>query len=85
MQNKQVLAELLRVLEDMAYFDLYPSSRLKSAISMATSDGDRIRLILRDSAVQEYLFPDYKTAVIHDPRAHYVALRKSGTIPGHKI
>ncbi len=81
MQNKQLFAELQRVLEDMDYFALYPSSRLKSAISLATTDGDRIRLILRDPAVQEYLFPDYKTAVIHDPRAHYVALRKNGTIP----
>ncbi len=81
MPNSQLIKELLQILDYMAYYTIYPSSRLKSAISLATTDGDKIRLILRDPAVQEYLFPDYKTAVIHDPRAHYIKLRKNGTIP----
>ena len=83
MQNKQLLAELLQVLEDMSYFTIYPSSHLREAIRDATSDSDRIRNILRDKDVQEYIFPDFKAkgGEILDPKRHYITLRKRGIIP----
>lgn len=82
MQNAQVIKELLQVLEDMNYYDIYPSSSLKLRLSDASTDGDRIRSILRDTAVQEFLFPDWKEKKdkIFDPISYYVQLRKSGII-----
>lgn len=79
-----MLAELLKVLEDMSYFTLYPSSSLRMMIGDATTDSDRIRIILRDRDVQEYLFPDFKEkgGEIISPREHYILLRKRGVIPG---
>ena len=83
MQNAALMKELLAVLKDMDYFEVYQSSRLQSQLSEATTDGDRIRLILRDSDVQEYIFPDWRElrASFKNPIDHYIQLRKNGTIP----
>ncbi|MDN5275444.1 MAG: hypothetical protein JWN33_93 [Candidatus Saccharibacteria bacterium] len=85
MQNSEIIRELRQVLEDMDYFSVYPASgkRIGNALSDATTDGDRIRIILRDDAVQEYLFPDWRTvrSKIFDPIDYYVTLRRNGTIP----
>lgn len=72
----------MQVLDEMDYFHIYPSSDLKTRLRDSSTDGDRIRAILRDGAVQEYLFPDWRheKSHIHDPIAHYVRLRKNGTI-----
>jgi hypothetical protein len=84
MQNSDLLRELLKALDDMSYFALYPSSQLRTVLSDASTDGDRIRAILRDRDVQEYLFPDFKEkqGKILDPRAHYISLRRKGIIVG---
>ena len=83
MQNSQLMKELSQVLEDMSYFSIYPSSTLRERLRDTATDGDRIRMILRDHDVQEYLFPDFKAkgGVIVDPRRHYITLRKKGVIP----
>lgn len=83
MHNVQLMRELLKVLDDMSYATVYPSSRLLETIRRASTDTDRIRAILRDRDVQEYLFPDFKekNGEFNDPRGHYIALRKKGIIP----
>ena len=72
------------MLDDMNYFTLYPSSRLRETIINASTDTDRISAILRDRDVQEYLFPDFreKGGEFLHPKEHYIALRKKGIIPG---
>ena len=84
MQNAQLIKELLQVLEDMDYAHLYRSSDLLMRLRDSSTDGDRIRLILRDPDVQEYLFPNWRDIkdTIHDARAYYIQLRKNGTIAG---
>ena len=84
MHNIQLIRELLQVLDDMNYFTVYPTSRLRETIQRASTDSDRIRAILRDRDVQEYLFPDFKEkrGEFPDPRQHYIALCKKGVITG---
>jgi len=83
MQNDQLLKELMTVLGDMDYFAIHPSSRLRKYLRQASTQGDQIRLILRDPDVQEYVFPDWATVkqTVHDPISYYVDLRRSGVIP----
>jgi hypothetical protein len=83
MQNGQIIKELMQVLADMDYFAIHPSSQLRTLLRDASTDGDRIRTILRDQDVQEYIFPDWKTFKDspYNPVDHYVRLRKNGTIP----
>ncbi len=82
MQNAQIIKELMKVLGEMDYFAIYPSSTLRVRLNDATTDGDRIRVILRDQDVQEYLFPDWSRfkESVQNPVEHYIQLRRNGTI-----
>lgn len=74
--NNIILAELLKVLEDMDYFRIYPSrQKLKVYLGQASSDGDKIRTILRDEYVQRELFPDWE--IVTDPMQRYLQVRGS--------
>lgn len=82
MQNSQLLKELLHYLEAMNYVHLYPSSTLFQRVKDASTDGDKIRIILRDPEVQEYIFPNWRSVkqTIQDPIDYYIELRRLGDI-----
>jgi len=57
--NKIILSHLLKALDDMDFFALYPSRRsLQTYLKNAVSDSDKIRAILKDDIVQREIFPD---------------------------
>lgn len=82
MQNAEIIKELQLVLAEMDYFAIHPSTNLHIWLADATTDGDRIRMILRDQDVQEYLFPDWTRfkESVQNPIEHYIHLRKQGII-----
>jgi len=83
MHNSVIIKELLQTLRDMDYFNIYPSSDMRSFLSRGISDTDKIRRILSDTDVQEYLFPNYRElrGTVFDPVDLYIEQRRDGTIP----
>ncbi len=80
-KNQVILAELMQVLEDMDYFNIYPTRKsLRQYLKRSVSDSDKIRVILRDEYVQQYLYPDLpmvQDKINHDPVHYYLEFKQS--------
>jgi hypothetical protein len=82
--NRQLLSELLKALENMDFFNLYPSkSDLRRYLAEGVSDTDKIRVILREELVQRELFPNWQRNKdkLDDPVAAYKDLRSNPRWP----
>lgn len=82
--NKELLADLVALLNSMDFFTLYPSrSDLKNYINQGVTDGDKIRRILRDEMVQREIFPNWadNRDKLDDPVRAYRDLRQNPSWP----
>lgn len=85
--NKQLLKELLKALDDMDYFNIYPShTELRRYIQEGVSDTDKIRKILSDEFVQREVFPNWQRnkSELTDPVLAYKDLRENPRWPYHE-
>ncbi len=77
-ENSVLIAELMGFINQVDFFTIYPTrTRLQKFLRDSVSDGDKIRMILRDEFIQRELFPDYDSwsRGMQDPVEHYLAVR----------
>ena len=76
--NNIIYDELISILKDMDYFNLYPSdTEFYNYIHGGASHGDIIRKILSNQRVQQEIFPNWaeNKDKLSDPVAEYKSLR----------